>query len=91
MSVSSQAGRKKSNVCVAMKAQEIRRCLVRFPGRWERRPHVVMEPVAATGMLEMTSGILLGVLMVVLWFVLISVSWVVRIIFVVEWSSPFTE
>ena len=49
MSVSSQAGRKKSNVCVAMKAQEVRRCLVCFPGRWERREHVVMEPVAATG------------------------------------------
>ena len=49
MSVRSQAGRKKSNVRVAMKAQEIRRCLVRFPGRWERRDHVVMEPVAATG------------------------------------------
>ena len=50
MSVSSQAGRKKSNVCVAMKAQEVRRCLVRMPGcRWGRREHVVMEPVAATG------------------------------------------
>ena len=49
MSVRSQAGRKRSNVCVAMKAQEIRRCLVRFPGRWEHRDHVVMEPVAATG------------------------------------------
>ena len=50
MSVSSQAGRKKSNVCVAMKAQEVRRCLVRMPGcRWGCREHVVMEPVAATG------------------------------------------
>ena len=50
MSVSSQAGRKKSNVRVATKAQEVRRCLVCMPGcRWERHEHVVMEPVAATG------------------------------------------
>ena len=50
MSVSSQAGRKKSNVCVAMKAQEVQRCLVRMPGcRWGRCELVVMEPVAATG------------------------------------------
>ena len=32
MSVSSQAGRKKSNVRVAMKAQEVQRSLVRMPG-----------------------------------------------------------
>ena len=50
MSGSSQAGRKKSNVCVAMKAQEVRRSLIRMPGcSWGRREHVVMEPVAATG------------------------------------------
>ena len=50
MSVSSQAGRKKSKVRVAMKAQEVRRCLVRMPGCcWGCREHVVMEPVAATG------------------------------------------
>ena len=50
MSVSSQAGRKKSKVRVAMKAQEVRRCLVRMPGcRWGRREHVMMEPVATTG------------------------------------------
>ena len=50
MSVSSQVGRKKSNVRVATKAQEIRQCLVRMPCcRWGRREHVVMEPVAATG------------------------------------------
>ena len=49
MSVSSQAGRKKSNVRVAMKAQEIRQSLVRMPGcSWGRCEHVVMEPVAAT-------------------------------------------
>ena len=50
MSGSSQAGRKKSNVCVAMKAQEVRRSLIRMPGcSWGRCEHVVMEPVAATG------------------------------------------
>ena len=50
MSGSSQAGRKKSNVCVAMKAQEVRRSLICMPGcSWGRREHVVMEPVAATG------------------------------------------
>ena len=54
MSVSSQAGRKKSNVRVAMKAQEVRQYLVCMPGGcwgccWGCREHVVMEPVAATG------------------------------------------
>ena len=52
MNGNSQAGRKKSNVRVAMKAQakEIRRSLVRSPDcSWSRREHVVMEPVAATG------------------------------------------
>ena len=51
MSGNSQAGRKKSNVCVAMKAQakEIRQSLIRLPDcSWSRREHVVMEPVAAT-------------------------------------------
>ena len=52
MSGNSQAGRKKSNVCVAMKAQakEIRRSLIRLPDySWSRREHIVMEPIAATG------------------------------------------
>ena len=52
MSGSSQAGRKKSNVRVAMKAQakEIRRSLICLPDySWSRREHIVMEPVAATG------------------------------------------
>ena len=52
MSGNSQAGRKKSGVRVAMKAQakEIRQSLIRLPDcSWSRREHIVMEPVAATG------------------------------------------
>ena len=51
MSGNSQADRKKSSVCVAMKAQakEIRRSLIHLPDcSWSRREHVVMEPVTAT-------------------------------------------
>ena len=52
MSGNSQVGRKKFNVCVAMKAQakEIRQSLIRLPDcSWSRREHVVMELVVATG------------------------------------------
>ena len=74
-----------------MKAQEIQRCLVRFPGRWERREHVVMEPVAATGSVGNHVWYFIRGADGVLWFVLISVSWGIRMIFVVEWSGLFTE
>ena len=52
MSGNSQAGRKKSGVCVAMKAQakHLRQNLRRLPDYgWSRREHIVMEPMAATG------------------------------------------
>ena len=52
MSGNSQAGRKKSGVCVAMKAQakQLQWNIIRFPDySWSRREHIVMEPVAATG------------------------------------------
>ena len=52
MSENSQAGRKKSGVCVATKAQAkgIRQSLICLPDySWSRREHIVMEPVAATG------------------------------------------
>ena len=50
MSGSSQAGCKKSNVRVAMKAQEDHQNLVCMPGcSWGHCEHVVIEPVAATG------------------------------------------
>ena len=52
MSGNSQAVRKKSGVCVAMKAQakQRRQSLIRLPDySWSRREHIVMEPVAATG------------------------------------------
>ena len=52
MSGISQAGHKKSGVCVAMKAQakQLRQSLIRLPDySWSRREHIVMEPVAATG------------------------------------------
>ena len=55
MSGNSQAGRKKSGVCVAMKAQakEIRQSLIRSPDySWSCHEHIVMEPVAATGSVE---------------------------------------
>ena len=52
MSGNSQAGRKKSGVCVAMKAQakQLRQSLICLPDySWSRCEHIVMEPVAATG------------------------------------------
>ena len=76
MSGRSQTGQKNSGICVAMKAQakHLQQSLCRLPDHsWSRRVHIVMEPVAATG--SVGTGMLLGALREVRWFVLVSILW----------------